>query len=996
MGRIFGKDAAATKGGGRLFSSTGKSRFKDLEDTPLAAKRREEERLKQFADIQGTLERGVASGAVESLSTPKAPSLGDRVFSGTNALVGAVTSPFKQGARVSARAIESILGTGNEEGLQAANRSLEASQEGILRLLRDPKIPKARKDILLGALNETAREQVLQATQNTQQVESDTDIKKNLGAAAQIASLGFGGGSLVSAARAGNLGKAAAATTASGALGGAGYTLQEDEDAGIKDLIKSAAVGGAVGLALPTAGAAISQKFAQRGARQASTVISEIDNQIANTTNKVQLRALNRERDFVRNQVISDIKSKQVESLLTGNRRVAGQARTTEARAIREGLTEGIDDLATYEATTWDNQTQAAVDIMNTDFEAAKRIALGTQDPPEGVLVNAIYKGVENRAVKEGNSELLAQLAQSPVASRTSRFAQELGALGVRDPESPVVAMQDILKARKDSALKIPQAITQAEADKITSLAQEVANAKAALVNGGSPRAYGDARVAYDNYIADLVQQANKKSLREALKTPGTSAVDAATRIAGTTKSLRASLDNSVLLRQGWKTLLTHPGTWAKNSRKSFVDWVRAAGGKPVLDEVKSDIISRQNSLNGMYKRMGVDVFGIREEAFPTSLPERIPLAGRAFKGSEAAYTAWQQRTRADLADKYLEIAQRSGVDLTSDKELKSIGKLVNSLTGRGYLGTTGERTAKLANNVFFSPRLLKSNLDVLTAHQFQSGASSFVKKQAAKNLLQIAAGSAAALKLAQEVTGGKVEWDPRSSNFGKVQIGDTRFDLSGGMSSIATLGARLATKSSKSSTTGEIKKLGSGDFGATTGKDVFYNFFENKLSPAAGAISDIMEGKDFEGNKPTVQSTIKNLTLPLIINSYQDLKDNPRATAVLPTLIAEGLGISVNTYGLDSNWNANNSKRVKGFKEKVSPQTFKQANEEFNKEFNDWYRRVSESDSFWSLPQEKRESLVTSKKDSLTDEVLARKGYKYTPQKTDKTTQNLIDALSR
>lgn len=855
------------------------------------------------------------------------------------------------------------------------NSNLSNEQKSAL----EDQVLKAKTSLLQGELSAAGFDQ------NTS---VGTMFRKTAADLGQVGSLALP----VGAARGASTVRNAATGTASGGTTGALTALGSD-DLSAGNFAQSIGVGGLVGAAVPATKALAKKSTPTTLPAALTDVEGELVTAAQRKAPKTEIQVLKKQQQFLQDQIRQETQSKlTADALNTGNRKISGQALSTEARAIREGVAKDLGDLAEYGATTWDDQAKVAVDIMNTDYETAKRIAMGIDEPPQGVLGNAVYKGVENRAIKEGDTELLRQLASSQTASRTSRAAQELGVLGVRDPESPVTAMQDLIKARKDSKLKIPAEITSDEADRITTLAADVAKAKSEIVNGGDRLAYGEARVAYDNYIEGLVNQANKKSLKEALKTPG----ETATNIAGLTKSLRASLDNSALLRQGWKTLLTNPGTWAKNSKKSFVDWVRAAGNKPVLDEVKADIVSRNNSLNGLYKQMKLDVFGLKEEAFPTSLPERIPVVGRGFKGSEAAYTAWQQRTRADLADKYLEIAQRSGVDLTSKKELESIGKFVNSLTGRGNLGKTGERTSKVLNNVFFSPRLLKSNLDVLTAHQFQKGVSPFVRKQAAKNLLQIAVGSATALKLASEVTGGKVEWDPRSSNFGKVKIGDTRFDLSGGMASIATLGARLASLSSKSSTTGEVKPLNSGEFGATTGKDVFYNFFENKLSPAASAISDIVEGKDFEGNKPTAQSTIKNLTLPLIINSYQELKDNPRASAVLPSLIAEGLGVSVNTYGIDSNWNANNSKRVQGFKSKVSSDTFKQANDEFNQQFGDWYGRVSASDDFWKLPQDKRESLVTSKKDSLTDEVLARRGYKYKTQKTDKSTQNLIDELKK
>lgn len=727
--------------------------------------------------------------------------------------------------------------------------------------------------------------------------------------------------------------------------------------------------------------------------------ISQVDEAITiaqNSGDTTRARALTGDRVFLQEEAARNAATMESAELLQPDRgfKASAAAKRAEAKAIEGDLTKGFDDLTGYVPQNLAEQADFVVTSMNQNYDLAKRIAMGEVDSPNpNIPASAFYEGVKNRAAKEGDAVLLEKLAtQSTVPSTGSKFGQYNAAFAFRDPESPVTAFKAIAEARKTSALDIPRTIAPDEAQRVVSLSQEVATAKNAIAEGGDRLAYGRARIAYDDYVQNLIAAANKKNLKESLKHP----VETAVNVAGVTKSLRASLDNSALLRQGWKTMFTHPGTWAKNSLKSFEDFAKAVGGKQTIDEVRADIISRPNSLNGMYKKMKVDVFGIKEEAFPTSLPEKIPVAGRLFKGSEAAYTGFVQRTRADLADKYLEIAQRSGVDLTSKKELQSIGKLVNSLTSRGDLGRTGERTAQALNNVFFSPRLLKSNIDVLTGHQFQRGVTPFVRKRAARNLLQIAVGSAAALKLAQEVTGGKVEWDPRSSNFGKVKVRDTRFDLSGGIASIVTLGARLGTASSKSSTTGEVKKLNTGEFGAQSTLDTIYNFFENKTSPAVSVIRDYLKGQTFEGEKPTTATTIKNLTLPLIIANYQELKDNPRASSVLPTMIAEGLGVSVNTYGLESNWNASNAKRVAAFKESVSKDKFEAANETYNERFNSWYDKVANDSKFWSLPQEKRESLVTSKRDALTEDVMEEQGFKQKRQKKDRSTTKLIEELKK
>jgi hypothetical protein len=87
------------------------------------------------------------------------------------------------------------------------------------------------------------------------------------------------------------------------------------------------------------------------------------------------------------------------------------------------------------------------------------------------------------------------------------------------------------------------------------------------------------------------------------------------------------------------------------------------------------------------------------------------------------------------------------------------------------------------------------------------------------------------------------------------------------------------------------------GKFGAKTGTDVVYNFFENKLSPAASLVKDLLKGHDFEGKPLTPQGELSNLLTPLPITNVHELATNPNAANVVLATIADALGISVNTY---------------------------------------------------------------------------------------------------
>lgn len=484
---------------------------------------------------------------------------------------------------------------------------------------------------------------------------------------------------------------------------------------------------------------------------------------------------------------------------------------------------------------------------------------------------------------------------------------------------------------------------------------------------------YGRAKVAMGAHIAELQNNASKLSFKENILHP----FQTTSKAAGLAKALKASLDNSAIFRQGWKTLATNPVIWQKNARKSFIDIAKQLGGKDTLKEVSADIVSRPNFAK--YEKMKLAIGNVEEE-FPTTLPEKIPLLGRVYKASEGAYTGFLYRQRADIADKLLQVAEKSGVDITDKAQLESMGKLVNSLTGRGNLGRFEGKAADSLNNLFFSARFLKSNIDTLTAHQFQKDVTPFVRKQAAKNLVKVVAASAAIMSIANWVKPGSAELDPRSKNFGKIKIGNTTFDVTGGMDAIATLAAQIVTQSTKSTTTGIVSKLNSG-YGSQTGMDVLNNFFENKLSPVASFVKDMIKQQDFNGNKPTIGGELSNLFTPLPLTNVTGNHD-PHSANKLLISIADGLGISAST-NTPSRSTANPSPTQKAFQAKIGDTKYAQATKDYNTKVNDWLSEHQKDLN--ALPEDEQQSTLTSIKGKIQSEIYKQYGFK--PPKAAKPT---------
>lgn len=585
--------------------------------------------------------------------------------------------------------------------------------------------------------------------------------------------------------------------------------------------------------------------------------------------------------------------------------------------------------------------------------------------------VNALYESkLLLKDQQEGLISWIKRTANLNSKTKTD-FISRISKMNYLNPSDLQSFKQDLISSK----LKIEP--TLEETQKIFDLSQRLKEAQKGIqknstfLTNTTKKAYGDAKVALVNYINEL-------------KDPKLTIGGIVKDLPGITKAIAASMDDSAIFRQGWKTLMTNPIKWQKNARQSFVDLVKEFSGKSVMDEVHSDMFSRQNELNGNYKKMGL-ALSKAEEAYPTSLPERVPLLGRAYKASESAYTGFVYRMRMDVADKYLEIAQKSGVEFT-DKELKSIGSMVNSLTGRGNLGKY-EPAANLVNNIFFSPRKLKADFDTVGHVITGAGGSNFVRKQAAVNLVKVIAGTAAVLAIANAVKPGSVESDTRSSDFGKIKVGDTRFDVTGGMASLITLAARLATMSSKSSTTGRINPLNSGNYGSQTGWDVVTNFFTNKLSPVAQVVKDLASGKDFSKNKVTLGGEAIKLVTPLPVTTLQELMNNPNSANVVLSMIADALGISTNTYSVVSKtWSDNPTKTQQQFLDKVGNTKFKAANDKFNLQYNAWVKKTTADPNYKKLSLDEQQSVLTTGKKTIQDRILKSYGFTY------KTTKPFTD----
>lgn len=502
---------------------------------------------------------------------------------------------------------------------------------------------------------------------------------------------------------------------------------------------------------------------------------------------------------------------------------------------------------------------------------------------------------------------------------------------------------------------------------------------------------YGMAQVQSDKYVESLKEpeltikqlvERRKNEFKEdyndyAVKAVGKLAKDTVIELDKNSIAIVASIDNSFIGRQGLKTLLTHPTIWADAAKKSFKDIYKALkekhGDEKAKDILHADLVSSEHYMNGNYQTAGI--LAKFEEQYPTSHPARIPGIGRTFKASEVAFTNSALRMRMKTFDLLYDIAKENGVEL-NEALVKDIGKVVNGVTARADIGYKGQITSLF----LWAPRMMWSNVQFLTAHGGGAGLkTNFARKQAAINLAKVTASIATTAAVLNALDPDSVETDPRSSDFLKYKRGNTRIDITGGTGSYVTLAARIICGLSgvpavKNAQTKILKELNTGAFKDGTVLQVGLDFLFNKTTPLARTGIYMAKGKNFEGGKPTLTSTLKDLLIPIPVkNFYQNIAgDYPdeSAAAVIGSIV-DLVGINSNTYQNLDQWSNKKSVEMQDLKDEVGEKEFKRLNIEYNNKVNKAIADLVKTKDYQDLTDEEKQSEITALKKEIKDEVI-------------------------
>jgi hypothetical protein len=395
-------------------------------------------------------------------------------------------------------------------------------------------------------------------------------------------------------------------------------------------------------------------------------------------------------------------------------------------------------------------------------------------------------------------------------------------------------------------------------------------------------------------------------------------------------KSLIASLDFSAPLRQGSVFVLSqNPKKTLAQLGKQFEFWWSEKSYNQWLNGIKSSEYYPLLKASGLYIAEENAKLTAAEEAFMNNFMTKIPLIGKTkvlksgkklwgadiYGRAERAYTGFLNNLRVqafiDVAEKMSEagISPKTNLD-----EYKSWADYVNNATGRGTAGKKNivgrgfDAAAPALSLGFFSPRFLWSRLNLTGINpSMYYRMSPIARKQAIKRTMGYFGAATTILGLTALYLNNddddetSVETDPRSSDFGKIKIGNTRIDILAGNQQVFRTIAQAYSGERKKTTTGEIEKLGE-KYGSQTRGGVVGNFFVNKFSPILSTVykkfaltepEQKMREEEGEGASD-IKSIVADLTIPLYLQDVKDLSKDHGADGALGFTLLSIFGLGV------------------------------------------------------------------------------------------------------
>ena len=382
-------------------------------------------------------------------------------------------------------------------------------------------------------------------------------------------------------------------------------------------------------------------------------------------------------------------------------------------------------------------------------------------------------------------------------------------------------------------------------------------------------------------------------------------------QIAGAPRTAMTIADFSAP-RQMAVAFARHPLVTSKNYLKSFSQTFSSKKFEAATEDMANAVDQNgKNYSEFMDSVMNLHLPNVAEKASEEAMSSaqllaKVPFYGRVVDASNRGMSSALAHTRFELAKNFIDAA--GGIDNVtktfSKEELADLGEVLNTITGRGgKKGGFVDKNASILSNTLFSGRLWASRLNMLNPVWY-TRLSAPARKEALSSLVAFSAllgGTLTAINAAH-FPGVEVGMDPHSADFGKVKIGNTRYDISGGFVQYPRIISQMIDNKKVSSTSGAEKDVTAGD--------VIGGFAEGKLNPLlalAWTISNTLPGddgnplnrKDEFGNDVNIAQKAGEMAAPLNVSGMVETS-NDVGDPILGTLmnIPSFFGAGVQTYG--------------------------------------------------------------------------------------------------
>lgn len=345
----------------------------------------------------------------------------------------------------------------------------------------------------------------------------------------------------------------------------------------------------------------------------------------------------------------------------------------------------------------------------------------------------------------------------------------------------------------------------------------------------------------------------------------------------GIYKAMRASIDWSMILRQGFRYVVSHPIKAVMQVPGTFEAMISPRFAQEQLKEFENHPLYKEMVKSGLEI---TDTETNREDEF-TQMSLKSKILGPIFRGkaspfaaSERAFSHFMNQVRIDSFATMAKSISPNG-DLSLE-DGKAIARFVNILTGRGDAGKIAQAGDYL-NYAFFSYRYTLSNVqfleDVLLRSWWESFSalkaptdwasdgikppatrklgSDLARKAIVKEYAKIGGGYVAMMSLVMLWNAIHMDdeddfysfFDPTSTDFLKMRIGGRRIDVMGGMGQVVSYLARMGLGGYTDSK-GDWQDFADPKFGNQTRGDISSQQFFNKIHPLLGVGGDILRGK--------------------------------------------------------------------------------------------------------------------------------------------------------